>query len=157
MPTTTTGNANAAATVKGVVAWTGYNPPADRLVRPVSPWHQHRHRSDLREVQAEQDSGEAFFWQRRKRPDEVLDYYFDVGPLIEPLRAGELEPQETITSLTASVVEGAATLTSQAAIGGMLQIFVAAGTPHEHIKIEAILMTSRGRTYTMLSRLRVGY
>lgn len=95
-------------------------------------------------------------WSDRKRPDEILDYYFDAGPWIEPRPAGDAAAQETVSTLVASVLSGTVTITSQAPIGAVLKMQFAGGALGEVAMIGVALLTSKGRFYTEVARLRIG-
>lgn len=96
-------------------------------------------------------------WPRTKDPDEVLDYYFDWSDALEPPVQGSTVSPETITSCTAIVDAGSVAITSQNLQGAMLQLFIAGGTDKDVACIRSTLVTSRGRTLEVTSRLKVRY
>lgn len=95
-------------------------------------------------------------WARRKHTDETRDYYFDWGGAFVPMRVGDADPIETITSIVATVVSGTITIVRQELLGAMLQLVVRGGVAGEIAIIESTLTTNEGRILTARSRLRVG-
>jgi hypothetical protein len=140
-----TGIASAASGAAGYGAWTGFNPPGDRLTLVDTSW-----------ARCYSGNTPQLFWYRKLHTDEILDYYIDWGDAIEPLRYGDADPQETVVSCTAVVISGTVAIVSSDLKGAMLQLILSGGVLYEITIIETTLVTSKGRTYTARVKLRVG-